>query len=147
MSFINKIKTDMYSAMKEGDKPRSTVLRSVLAKLKDTEINKKEKVSEKQSKAIIKTMIKQRKESVDLYLKGGREELANIEKKEIKILETYMPKMMGAEETKELVLKIIKDHSLTEINDIGKLMGLVMKHGEDAIDGKVANKFAQELLL
>ena len=146
MSFINKIKTDMYSAMKEGDKPRSTVLRSVLAKLKDTEINKKEKVSEKQSKAIIKTMIKQRKESVDLYLKGGREELANIEKKEIKILETYMPKMMGAEETKELVLKIIKDHSLTEINDIGKLMALVMKHGEDAIDGKVANKFAQELL-
>ena len=55
--------------------------------------------------------------------------------------------MMGAEETKELVLKIIKDHSLTEINDIGKLMALVMKHGEDAIDGKVANKFAQELLL
>lgn len=146
MSFINKIKTDMYSAMKEGDKPRSTVLRSVLAKLKDTEINKKEKVSEKQSKAIIKTMIKQRKESVDLYLKGGREELANIEKKEIKILETYMPKMMGAEETKELVLKIIKDHGLTEINDIGKLMGLVMKNGEDKIDGKVANKFAQELL-
>ena len=54
---------------------------------------------------------------------------------------------MASLDPSETVLKIIKDHSLTEINDIGKLMGLVMKHGEDAIDGKVANKFAQELLL
>ena len=91
-------------------------------------------------------MIKQRKESVDLYLKGNRKDLANIEKKEYKTLEKYIPKMMSESEIKIIVEKAINDSNATKINEIGKVMSLVMKIGGDRIDGKIANEFVRELL-
>tara|TARA_Y100001970_G_C14019258_1_gene742616 strand:+ start:322 stop:765 length:444 start_codon:yes stop_codon:yes gene_type:complete len=146
MNFINKIKTDMYSAMKNGEQYKSTILRSALAKLKDAEINNKKPISDKQSISIIKTMIKQRKESFNLYRQGNREDLANIEKKEYQLLELYIPEIMSENEIKDIVLKAIKDSNATKINEMGKVMSLVMKIGGDQIDGKIANKFVQELL-
>jgi len=146
MNFINKIKADMYSAMKDGVKYKSTILRSTLAKLKDAEINNKKPISDKQCILIIKTMIKQRKESFNLYLKGDREDLANIEKKEYEILESYIPEIMSENEIKNIVIDAIKDSNATKINEMGKVMSLVMKIGGDQIDGKIANKFVRELL-
>ena len=146
MNFINKIKADMYSVMKDGVKYKSTILRSTLAKLKDAEINNKKPISDKQCILIIKTMIKQRKESFNLYLKGDREDLANIEKKEYEILESYIPEIMSENEIKNIVIDAIKDSNATKINEMGKVMSLVMKIGGDQIDGKIANKFVRELL-
>ena len=146
MNFINKIKADMYSAMKDGVKYKSTILRSTLAKLKDAEINNNNPISDKQCISIIKTMIKQRKESFNLYLKGDREDLANIEKKEYEILESYIPEIMSENEIKNIVIDAIKDSNATKINEMGKVMSLVMKIGGDQIDGKIANKFVRELL-
>ena len=146
MSFIKKIKTDMYSAMKDRIKYKSTILRSALAKLKDAEINNKKPITDKECISIIKTMIKQRKESFDLYQKGNREDLANIEKKEYEILESYIPELMSENETKSIVIKAIKDSNATKINEMGKVMSLVMKIGGDQIDGKVANRIVRELL-
>ncbi len=136
----------MYSAMKNGEQYKSTILRSALAKLKDAEINNKKPISDKQSISIIKTMIKQRKESFNLYRQGNREDLANIEKKEYQLLELYIPEIMSENEIKDIVLKAIKDSNATKINEMGKVMSLVMKIGGDQIDGKIANKFVQELL-
>ena len=146
MSFIDKIKTDMYSAMKDKKQHKSIILRSALAKLKEAEINSKKPITDKQCISIIKTMIKQRKESVDLYHKGNRKDLANIEKKEYKTLEKYIPKMMSESEIKIIVEKAINDSNAKKINEIGKVMSLVMKIGGDRIDGKIANEFVRELL-
>tara|TARA_B100001996_G_scaffold227124_1_gene174947 strand:- start:1160 stop:1603 length:444 start_codon:yes stop_codon:yes gene_type:complete len=146
MNFIDKIKTDMYLAMKEGAQYKSTVLRSTLAKLKDAEINNKKPISDNQCISIIKTMIKQRTESFNLYLKGNRKDLAKIEKKEYEILESYIPKTMSENEIKEIVLEAIKNSNATKINEIGKVMSSVMKNGGSQIDGRIANKLAQELL-
>jgi len=146
MNLIKKIKTDMYSAMKDRIKYKSTILRSALAKLKDAEINNKKPMSDKECISIIKTMIKQRKESFNLYQKGNREDLANIEKKEYEILESYIPELMSENETKSIVIKAIKDSNATKINEMGKVMSLVMKIGGDQIDGKVANRIVRELL-
>ena len=146
MNLIKKIKTDMYSAMKDRIKYKSTILRSALAKLKDAEINNKKPITDKECISIIKTMIKQRKESFDLYQKGNREDLANIEKKEYEILESYIPELMSENETKSIVIKAIKDSNATKINEMGKVMSLVMKIGGDQIDGKVANRIVRELL-
>lgn len=146
MSFIDKIKTDMYSAMKDKKQHKSIILRSALAKLKEAEINSKKPITDKQCISIIKTMIKQRKESVDLYLKGNRKDLANIEKKEYKTLEKYIPKMMSESEIKIIVEKAINDSNAKKINEIGKVMSLVMNIGGDRIDGKIANEFVRELL-
>ena len=146
MSFIKKIKTDMYSAMKDRIKYKSTILRSALAKLKDAEINNKKPMTDKECISIIKTMIKQRKESFNLYQKGNREDLANIEKKEYEILESYIPELMSENETKSIVIKAIKDSNATKINEMGKVMSLVMRIGGDQIDGKIANRIVRELL-
>ena len=146
MNLIKKIKTDMYSAMKDRIKYKSTILRSALAKLKDAEINNKKPITDKECISIIKTMIKQRKESFNLYQKGNREDLANIEKKEYEILESYIPELMSENETKSIVIKAIKDSNATKINEMGKVMSLVMKIGGDQIDGKVANRIVRELL-
>ena len=136
----------MYSAMKDRIKYKSTILRSALAKLKDAEINNKRLMSDKECISIIKTMIKQRKESFNLYQKGNREDLANIEKKEYEILESYIPELMSENETKSIVIRAIKDSNATKINEMGKVMSLVMRIGGDHIDGKIANRIVRELL-
>ena len=77
MSFIEKIKTEMYDAMKSGEKDKAGTLRTLLAKLKDKEINTRKELSEQDGLAVIKTLVKQRKESVALYEKANRPELAD----------------------------------------------------------------------
>jgi hypothetical protein len=77
MSFIEKIKTEMYDAMKSGEKDKAGTLRTLLAKLKDKEINTRKELSEQDGLAVIKTLVKQRKESVAMYEKANRPELAN----------------------------------------------------------------------
>ena len=86
MSFINKIQSEMYASMKQGDKIKSATLRALLAKLKDRQIDNGDDLSEKDSINVIKTLVKQRKESIDLYQKAGREDLSEKELKELKIL-------------------------------------------------------------
>ena len=88
MSFIEKIKTEMYDAMKSGEKDKAGALRTLLAKLKDKEINTRKELSEQDGLTVIKTLVKQRKESVAMYEKANRPELADKEKNELeKIIE------------------------------------------------------------
>ena len=77
MSFIEKIKTEMYDAMKSGEKDKAGTLRTLLAKLKDKEINTRKELSEQDGLTVIKTLVKQRKESVEMYEKANRPELAD----------------------------------------------------------------------
>ena len=83
MSFIEKIKTEMYDAMKSGEKDKAGALRTLLAKLKDKEINTRKELSEQDGLTVIKTLVKQRKESVAMYEKANRPELADKEKNEL----------------------------------------------------------------
>ena len=83
MSLFKKIQNDMYTAMKAGKKDTTKTLRTTLAKLKYKQIEKKDELSEEEIIKIIQTLVKQRKESIELFNKGGRDELADIEKNEI----------------------------------------------------------------
>ena len=146
MSLFKKIQDDMYTAMKAGEKNTSNTLRTTLSKLKDKKIDKRDELSEEEIIKIIQTLVKQRKESIDLFIKGGRDELADIERSEINLLTNYLPQMISEEDIKNIVENVINEVSATSLSDIGKIMPEVMKHGRGLIDGKTAQKLVQKLL-
>lgn len=146
MDFIEKIKADMYEAMKKKEKTKTGTLRTLLSKLKDKQINSGKVLSELESLNLIKTLVKQRKESYEMYEKANRKDLAEKESAELKILEQYLPKSMSEEEIKNLIIKLIDEIGVTDISQIGKIMPQIMKNGGGSIDGKMANKILRELL-
>ena len=100
MSFIDTIKSDMYTAMKSGEKKSAGTLRTLLAKLKDQQINTGKSLSDQEGLNVIKTLVKQRRESIEIYGKANRLDLAEQEKIELNILESYLPQMMTEDETR-----------------------------------------------
>ena len=146
MNFLDTIKSDMYDAMKSGDKDKAGTLRTLLAKLKDRQINSRKDLTEKDCISVIKTLVKQREEAADMYEKAGRDTLAQKEKIEFDILNSYLPEMMSEVEIRNLVESVISETNAKGIAEMGKVMPLVMQKGGDAIDGKMANQILRELL-
>ena len=146
MSLFEKIQIDMYKAMKSGDKNKSATLRTALAKLKDKKIDKQDELSDNDEIKVLQMLVKQRKESIELYQKGGRPDLADLETNEMEILKNYLPKMMDEHEIKNIVKTVIDEVGATSMADMGKIMPEVMKRGKGLIDGKSAQKFVNELI-
>ena len=146
MSLYKQIQNDMYNSMKSGNKESTNTLRTTLAKLKDKVIEKRQDLSKEEEVKILQTLVKQRKESIELYEKGGRNELAEAEQKELEIINNYLPKMMDESDIKSIVKTVIDEVGATSMADMGKIMPEVMKRGKGLIDGKSAQKFVQELI-
>ena len=146
MTHFEKIQTDMYGAMKSGEKEKANALRSIISKLKDKQIEKRDTLTKEEEIKVLQTLVKQRKESIDLYQKGGRNELAEIESKEMDIINSYLPMMMNEDDIKKIVQSVIKDTGASSMADMGKVMPEVMKLGKGLIDGKTAQRFVSEQL-
>ena len=146
MTHFEKVQADMYTAMKSGEKEKANTLRNVLSKLKDKQIEKRENLSSEEEIKILQTLVKQRKESIELYEKGGRNELVAIEKQEMEIINSYLPKMMSDDSIKNIVKSVIESSGANSMADMGKVMPEVMKQGKGLIDGKTAQKFVSEML-
>ena len=144
MSLSEQIQKDMYAAMKNGEKDKTVTLRSALSKLKDKKIDKQDDLSEQEELQVIKTMVKQRYESIEMYEKGGRDDLVAKEKTELEILETFLPQMMGAEELGTLINAVIAETGATSMSDIGKIMPEVMKRSAGRADGKLAQSLVRD---
>ena len=136
----------MYSAMKSGEKEKAGTLRTLLAKLKDRQINTRQELSKDDCLKVIKTLVKQRKEAADMYAKADRQKLADKENSELIILESYLPKMMTEPEIRSLVESAIIETAAQGIADIGKVMPIIMQRGRGKVDGKKANMILRELL-
>ena len=146
MNFIEIIKQDMYSAMKSGEKEKAGTLRTLLAKLKDRQINTRQELSKDDCLKVIKTLVKQRKEAADMYAKADRQKLADKENSELIILESYLPKMTTEPEIRSLVESVISETAAQGVADIGKVMPIIMQRGRGKVDGKKANLILRELL-
>ena len=146
MSLLKNITDDMYLSMKSGDKEKANTLRTLISKLKDRQIKLRKDISDEEALKIIKTLVKQRKESAEIYSKAGREELAQKENFEISILDNYLPKLMSEEDVLSLIKKIVNETNAKDLSDIGKVMPLVMQRGEGKVDGKIANSILRSLL-
>ena len=146
MSLLKSITDEMYLSMKSGNKDKANALRTLISKLKDQQIKSRKDISDEETLKIIKTLVKQRKESAEIYSKAGREELAEKENFEISILSNYLPKLMSDEDVLLLIKKIIDETNAKELSDIGKVMPLVIQEGKGKVDGKIANRVLRSLL-
>ena len=146
MSLYETIQSDMYEAMKNGDKFRVSTLRVALAKLKDKKIEKREDLSQNDEVKILQNLVKQRKEAADIYEKNNRSELMKNEMDELKILSFYLPKMMSEQELSTLIKEVISDTSATSMSDMGKVMPEIMKRSAGKADGKMAQQIVSDLL-
>ena len=146
MSLLKNITDEMYLSMKSGDKEKANALRTLISKLKDQQIKLRKDISDEETIKIIKTLVKQRKESAEIYSKAGREELAEKENFEISILDNYLPKLMSEEDVLSLIKKIVDETNAKDLSDIGTVMPLVMQRGKGKVDGKNANRILRSLL-
>jgi uncharacterized protein len=135
MSLAEKIQTDIATAMKARDDFRLSVLRMVKAAIQLKEVEKIRKLDENESIQLLQTLLKQRKESIDQFTKGGRPELAEKEGKEAAIIESYLPAGASADEMEAAVSKAIAESGATSI----KQMGAVVKAAKVQLEGKTVD--------
>ena len=146
MPLVDKIQKDMYKAMKEKEKERINALRNIIGKLKYRYIDKRDKLTEQEEIKVIQSLAKQRRESIEIYKQGGRNDLVETETKELSIIEEYLPQAMSEEEVRRLVRETVKETGAESMSDLGKVMPLVMKKGAGKVDGKIAQDILRELL-
>ncbi len=123
---LNRIKNDLVSAMKEKDKEKLNVLRMVKGAIGLEEINNKKELSDDEIISIISKQIKQRRDAIEEFKKGNRQDLIDQNESEIKILEKYMPEQLSKEEVEKIINYKINELGITSPKEIGKLMGSLM---------------------
>ncbi|MEA3264566.1 MAG: GatB/YqeY domain-containing protein [Pseudomonadota bacterium] len=137
------IKAAQIESMKAGDKARLAAVRLILAKLKDKDIELRTAANVPDDDVVVtdvlQKMAKQRRESITLYEQGGRQELAEIEKAELAVIETFLPQQMGEDEVKAAIAAIIAETGAEGMKDMGKVVGaLKARHGTQIDMGKAS---------
>ena len=151
MSLRDKIETDYKNALKSKDKNKISTYRLILSGIKDLDINNrsgpdKKVTDENDIKKLLKKMIKQRSESIEVYKKSNRNDLLEIEQGEVNVLSDYLPKQLGEDETKKLCSEIVEKTGASSIKDMGKVMGELKKNHSDDIDFSKAGSILKEIL-
>jgi uncharacterized protein YqeY len=146
MSLKEKIRQDMVSATKSRDLVALSTLRMLLASVKNREIELRKEADDAEVMKIIATSIKQRKESVELYDKGGRSDLVEKETREKEVLETYLPPQMNREDLVSLIEEVISEVGALGVSDIGKVMKDLMPRVTGRADGKKVSDLVREIL-
>ena len=151
MSLKDKIETNYKNSLKSKDKAAISTYRLILSSIKDIDIinrsgpNKKE-TDDEDIKKLLKKMIKQRVESIDIYKKNNRPDLLEVELKENAILSSFLPKQLSEEETKNICNEVVKKLNATSIKDMGKVMGVLKKEYSDSLDFSKAGSYLKESL-
>ena len=151
MSLKETIETEYKNALKAKDKSKISTYRLILSSIKDLDItnrsgpNKKE-TDDEDIKKLLKKMVKQRAESIEIYKKNNRADLLEVEQNEHDILTSFLPKQLSEEETKKICEQIISKTGAASIKDMGKVMGALKKEYSDEIDFAKAGSLIKELL-
>ena len=151
MDLKNKINLDYNVALKAKDKSKISTYRLILSAIKDLDISNRSGPNKKDTddtdiKKLLKKMIKQRAESIDVYKKNNREDLLKIEENEHKILSSYLPKQLSEEETKKICSEVAQKLGANSIKDMGKVMGELKKNYSDTLDFSKAGSILKEIL-
>ncbi len=145
MSISEQIQKDMVAAMRSREELKLSVLRMVKAAIKNKEIDKRAPLDDKEAQQILSTLIKQRRDSIEQFTKGGRQELADKEAAEIKLIEDYLPKAMGEEQIAEAVKATIAEMGSPTLKDMGTVMKNVMAKLQ-ATGARVEGKTVSDLV-
>ncbi len=151
MSLREKIETDYKNALKSKDKNKISTYRLILSGIKDLDINNRSGPNKKDTddediKKLLKKMIKQRSESIEVYKKNNRNDLLEIEENEVNVLSEYLPKQMSEEETISICKQIIEKTGANSIKEMGKVMGELKQNYSDTIDFSKAGALIKDLL-
>jgi len=151
MELKNKINLDYNDALKAKDKSKISTYRLILSAIKDLDISNRSGPNKKDTddediKKLLKKMIKQRVESIDVYKKNNREDLLKVEENEHKILSGYLPKQLSEEETKKICSEVAQKLGTSSIKDMGKVMGELKKNYSDTLDFSKAGSLLKEIL-
>jgi uncharacterized protein YqeY len=149
MTIAERVNQDMVQAMKAREEARLSTIRMIKSALKNKEIDKRAPLDDQEAMAVLNTMIKQRKDSIEQFTKGGRQELADKEAAEIKLIEAYLPQSASAEEIESKVKETIAEMGSPTIKDMGAVMKNVMAKFAAAgtrVDGKAVNEAVRKAL-
>ena len=146
MPLKNQITEDMKSAMKAGDKDRLKTVRLIMAAIKQVEVDQRIEIDDAGVLSVLEKMVKQRRDSVEQFERGGRDDLAAIEKAEIDVLETYLPEQLSADEITALVDEIIAATGAEGMRDMGKVMGQIKARAAGRADMGAVSATVKERL-
>ena len=151
MSIRKKIEADLQLALKEKNRTLISTLRLIMAGIKDKDIafrskDNKEGIKDEDIKQLLKKMIKQRNESIEIYKKGNRNDLLDIENKEVQIISKFLPTQLNEEETNKICKETINKVGATSVKDMGKVMGMLKKNYADVLDFSRAGLILKNML-
>jgi uncharacterized protein YqeY len=147
MSIKQQIISDLTASMKAQTAARTSTLRMVKAAMMNREIEKGGELADEEMLKLLKSMVKQRRDSVEQYEKGGREDLADKERAEIAVIESYLPKAASREEIQEAIIAAIGETGATSMKDMGKVMKAVQARlAEKNADGRAVSEIVKEKL-
>ena len=151
MSLREKIDDEYKNALKSKDKNKISTYRLILSGLKDLDIQNRSGPNKKDTddddiKKLLRKMIKQRTESIEIYKKNNRQDLLQIEENEVKIMSEYLPKQLSEDDTKKLCEEVINKINASSLKDMGKAMGELKKNHSDSVDFSLAGKIIKEIL-
>ena len=151
MTMRDKIDNDYKNALKSKDKNKISTYRLILSGIKDLDINNRSGTNKKETddediKKLLKKMIKQRSESIEIYKKNNRSDLLEIEQGELDILSEYLPKQLSEADTEKICKEIIKNSGASSLKDMGKVMGELKKNHADTIDFSKAGQIIKNLI-
>jgi uncharacterized protein YqeY len=146
MSLKNQITEDMKSAMKAGDKDRLKVVRLMMAAIKQVEVDTRTELDDAAVLGVLEKMVKQRRDSVEQFEKGGREDLAASERAEIEVVQAYLPEQLSADEIAALVDEVIAATGAESIRDMGRVMGQIKARAAGRADMGTVSATVKERL-
>ena len=151
MSIRKKIEDNLQLALKEKNRTLISTLRLIMAGIKDKDIafrskDNKEGIKDEDIKQLLKKMIKQRNESIEIYKKVNRNDLLDIENKEVQIISKFLPTQLNEEETSKICQETINKVGATSVKDMGKVMGMLKKNYADVLDFSKAGLILKNIL-
>ena len=143
---LNQLQKELIIAMKAGDKAIMIGIRNIIGKLKASQIDKGESLTKGETLKILKSAAKQLRESVEQYKKGGRDDLAEKELFELSLLDKYLPEKLSEDKIREIVKETIQVSGAESMQDMGRVMGILMKELAESADGNLVQKIVREEL-
>jgi uncharacterized protein YqeY len=147
MAFINDVNAAIADAMRAKEVARLSALRMLKAALMNREVERGRALDDSESRQVVSSLVKQRKDSIEQFTKGGRQDLVDKEAAEIRVLESYLPPSADPAAIERAVLDAIAETSATSAKDMGRVMKTVMaKLAGQSVDGKAVNELVRQKL-
>lgn len=146
MSLLETLRSDMITATKAGDTDTSSVLKMVLATIKNTQIASEKELTDNDIEKILRKETKKIEDSISQYTQMGRDDLVEKEKIDLEVINRYLPELMSEEKVEEIVKSVVEKSGASDLRDMGKVMGMSMKELDGKADGNTVKNIVQRLL-